>query len=37
MKVGGDVITAIAGQPIKDFEVLTTYLARSGKVGQQVG
>ena len=36
MKVGGDVITAIAGQPVKDFEDLTTYLARSGKVGQQV-
>jgi serine protease Do len=36
VKVGGDVITAIAGQPIKDFEDLTTYLARSGKVGQQV-
>ena len=36
VKVGGDVITAIAGQPVKDFEDLTTYLARSGKVGQQV-
>jgi S1-C subfamily serine protease len=36
VKVGGDVITAIAGQPLKDFEDLTTYLARSGKVGQQV-
>ena len=36
VKIGGDVITAIAGQTIKDFEDLTTYLARSGKVGQQV-
>ena len=36
VKVGGDVIVAIAGQPVKDFEDLTTYLARSGKVGQQV-
>ena len=36
VKVGGDVITAIAGQPVKDFEDLTTYLARSGKVGQRV-
>jgi len=36
VKVGGDVIIAIAGQPVKDFEDLTTYLARSGKVGQQV-
>ena len=30
------MIIAIAGQPVKDFEDLTTYLARSGKVGQQV-
>jgi serine protease Do len=36
VKIGGDVITAIAGQPVKDFEDLTTYLARTGKVGQQV-
>ena len=36
VKIGGDVITAIAGQPVKDFEDSTTYLARSGKVGQQV-
>ncbi len=34
--VGGDVITAIAGQPVKDFEDLTAYLARFGKVGQKV-
>ncbi len=36
VKVGGDVITAINGQPVKDFEDLVTYLARSGKVGQEV-
>ena len=35
-QVGGDVITAINGQPVKDFEDLTAYLARSGKVGQKV-
>ena len=36
VQVGGDVITAIDGQPVKDFEDLTTYLARTGKVGQKV-
>lgn len=36
VKVGGDVITAINGQPVKDFEDLVTFLARSGKVGQEV-
>ncbi len=36
VKVGGDVITAINGQPVKDFEDLVTFLARSGKVGQKV-
>ena len=36
VSVGGDVITAIDGQPVKDFEDLTAYLARNGKVGQQV-
>jgi S1-C subfamily serine protease len=36
VKVGGDVITAINGQPVKDFEDLVTYLARFGKVGQKV-
>ncbi len=34
--VGGDVITAIEGQPVKRFEDLVTYLARNGKVGQTV-
>ncbi len=36
VQVGGDVITAIGGQPVKDFEDLTAYLARWGKVGQRV-
>ncbi len=35
-EIGGDVITAINGQPVRDFEDLTTYLARTGKVGDQV-
>jgi S1-C subfamily serine protease len=35
-QVGGDIITAIEGQPIKRFEDLVTYLARHGKVGQTV-
>lgn len=34
--VGGDVITAIAGRPVDDFEDLTAYLARYGEVGQKV-
>lgn len=36
VQVGGDVITAIDGQPVKDFEDLTAYLARSTRVGQAV-
>lgn len=36
VQVGGDVITAIDGRPVKDFEDLTAYLARYGKVGQKV-
>ena len=36
IQVGGDVITAIDGQPVKRFEDLVTYLARNGKVGQTV-
>jgi S1-C subfamily serine protease len=35
-QVGGDVITAVDGQPVRDFEDLTTYLARTGRVGQDV-
>ncbi len=34
--IGGDVITAIDGQVIRDFEDLTTYLSRRGEVGQKV-
>jgi serine protease Do len=34
--VGGDVIIAINGQTVKQFDDLVTYLAREGKVGQQV-
>ena len=34
--IGGDVVTAIDGQVIKDFEDLTTYLSRRGEVGQRV-
>jgi S1-C subfamily serine protease len=36
VKIGGDVITAIEGQPIRRFEDLVTYLTRNGKVGQTV-
>jgi S1-C subfamily serine protease len=35
-QIGGDVITAINGQQVRDFEDLTTYLARTAKVGDQV-
>ena len=36
IKVGGDVIAAIDGQPVKRFEDFVTFLARNGKVGQTV-
>lgn len=36
VKVGGDVIIAIAGQEVKEFDDLVSYLARQGQVGQQV-
>ena len=35
-RVGGDVITAIDGQPVDNFEDLVAFLARSTEVGQQV-
>ena len=35
-QIGGDVITAVNGQQVRDFEDLTTYLARTAKVGDQV-
>jgi S1-C subfamily serine protease len=36
VKVGGDVIVGIAGQPVNEFDDLVTYLAREGKVGDTV-
>jgi len=36
VQVGGDVITAIDGHQISNFEALTSYLLRSTKPGQQV-
>jgi serine protease Do len=36
VKVGGDVIISIAGQPVNEFDDLVTYLAREGKVGDTV-
>lgn len=36
VKVGGDVIVAIDGQPVKRFEDLVTYLARNTQAGQTV-
>lgn len=35
-RVGGDVITAIDGNPVQKFEDLTSYLATSTSVGQKV-
>ncbi|MBX0330125.1 trypsin-like peptidase domain-containing protein [Oscillochloris sp. ZM17-4] len=35
-QVGGDVITALDGQPVKDFDSLVAYLADHTKVGQSV-
>jgi len=35
-RVGGDVIVAIDGQPVKAFDDLVAYLARSTEVGQTV-
>jgi serine protease Do len=34
--VGGDVIVAMDGQPVKDFDDLITYLTRSTEVGQSI-
>jgi S1-C subfamily serine protease len=36
VRVGGDVIVAVDGQPVQRFEDLTSYLARHGKVGQTI-
>jgi serine protease Do len=35
-RVGGDVITAVDGQPVQDFEDLIVYLANSTEVGQTI-
>jgi serine protease Do len=35
-QVGGDVIVAINGEPVKEFDDLVTYLARSTNVGDTV-
>lgn len=34
--VGGDVIVAVDGQPVREFEDLLSYLARNTEVGQRV-
>jgi S1-C subfamily serine protease len=34
VRVGGDVVTAINGEPVKTFDDLVTYLARSAEIGQ---
>jgi S1-C subfamily serine protease len=36
VRVGGDVIVAVDGQPIKEFEDLVAYLARNTSVGQAI-
>jgi len=36
MRVGGDVITAIDGQPIASFDDLVAYLVRNTEVGQKI-
>jgi serine protease Do len=35
-RVGGDVIVAVDGQPVQDFEDLIAYLANSTEVGQEI-
>ena len=34
MRVGGDVVVAVEGKPVKMFDDLVTYLSRSASVGQ---
>ena len=36
VQVGGDVITAINGQPVTTFDDIVSYLASNGTVGQQM-
>ena len=36
VRVGGDVIVAIDGKPVKDFDDVVTYLVRATQVGQKI-
>jgi serine protease Do len=36
VRVGGDVIVAVDGQPVKEFDDLITYLVRNTEVGQTI-
>ena len=36
VRVGGDIIVAVDGQPVQKFDDLITYLARSTEVGQTI-
>ena len=36
VSLGGDVITAVDGQPVKNFEDLTSYLLNNTTVGQTI-
>ena len=36
VRVGGDVIVAVDGQPVREFDDLIAYLARSTEVGQTI-
>jgi serine protease Do len=36
VRIGGDIITGINGQPVKTFDDVVTYLARSAEVGQTI-
>jgi S1-C subfamily serine protease len=37
LRVGGDIITAIDGQPTADLETLTVYLETETPIGDTVG
>lgn len=36
VEIGGDIITKLGDQPVKEFENLATYLARYGEVGKTI-
>jgi 2-alkenal reductase len=36
VQVGGDVIVAVNGQPVKTFDDVVTYLANNSQVGQTI-